>query len=191
MNLKSHSIYIPVILAGIFFSCQEQKLEKMKLITGDTEMPTETGKNVEFIFSDSAYVKFKLNAPETERYITEAETYVVFPKGMMLKSYDRNGEEESSLTSNYAIKHEGKNGKSLFEAKDKVVIINAKGEKLETEHITWDEGSDVVKSDAFVKITTADEIIMGDGMEADRDFSRYKILNITGTIQLNEEEEQE
>lgn len=188
MRKTLQKIFVPVILAGIFFSCQEQKLEKMKIITGETDLPTETGKNVEFIFSDSAYVKFKLNAAETERYVTEAEAYVVFPKGMMLKSYDKSGVEESSLTSNYAIKHEGKNGKSVFEAKDKVVIINAKGEKLETEHITWDEGSDKVKSDAFVKITTGDEIIMGDGMEADRDFTRYKILNITGTIQLNEED---
>ena len=36
----------------------------------------------------------------------------------------------------------------------------------------------------FVKITTADEIIFGDGFESNQDFTKYKIFKIRGTISL-------
>jgi len=39
-----------------------------------------------------------------------------------------------------------------------------------------------------VKITTADEVIYGDGLESNQDFTKYKIKNIKGTIHLKEED---
>jgi hypothetical protein len=40
-----------------------------------------------------------------------------------------------------------------------------------------------------VRIIRPDEIIYGDGMESNQNFTKYKILNIRGTIALNEEVE--
>jgi LPS export ABC transporter protein LptC len=70
----------------------------------------------------------------------------------------------------------------IVEAKKNVVVINEKNEKLNTEHLIWNEKTKKIYSDEFVKITTPDEIIYGTGFEADQDFSRYKIMNIKGTI---------
>ena len=40
----------------------------------------------------------------------------------------------------------------------------------------------------FVKITTEDEIIMGEGFESNQSFTKFKIKKIKGTISLDEEE---
>jgi hypothetical protein len=38
-----------------------------------------------------------------------------------------------------------------------------------------------------VKITTSEEVLLGDGLEANQDFSRYKILHPSGSKDLPEE----
>ncbi len=45
-----------------------------------------------------------------------------------------------------------------------------------------------IYTDAFVKITTKDEIIWGDGMIADQDFSNYEIKNVKGEVSIKDEE---
>lgn len=74
-----------------------------------------------------------------------------------------------------------------MEARKNVSVINQKGERLNTEHLVWDERSEKLTSDEFVKITTKDEIIFGNGFEANQDFTKYKIFNIKGTISINNE----
>jgi hypothetical protein len=37
-----------------------------------------------------------------------------------------------------------------------------------------------------VKITTEDQILMGNGLESDETFSEYEIKNLTGTILLKD-----
>jgi hypothetical protein len=41
---------------------------------------------------------------------------------------------------------------------------------------------------SFVKITRPDEVIMGEGFEADETFTRWKIKKIQGTIYLHDEQ---
>ena len=67
-----------------------------------------------------------------------------------------------------------------------VEVVNEKGEKLNTEKLIWDERKELLSSDQFVKITTPEEIIMGKGFEANQDFSRYKIFNVTGRITVKQ-----
>ena len=43
-----------------------------------------------------------------------------------------------------------------------------------------------IDMDDFVKITTKDQVIWGDGMEADQDFSEYNIKNVKGEIDIKE-----
>jgi hypothetical protein len=66
------------------------------------------------------------------------------------------------------------------------VVINEKGDKLNTEHLMWDKKKRMIYSNAFVKITTADEVIYGDGLEANESFTKYKITKIKGTINLKD-----
>ncbi|HIN39145.1 MAG TPA: LPS export ABC transporter periplasmic protein LptC, partial [Flavobacteriales bacterium] len=80
---------------------------------------------------------------------------------------------------NYAISYEKK---GTMEAKGNVVLINEIGEKLNTEYLIWNQKEAKIFSDKFVKITTKDEIIMGEGFESNESFTNFKIHHIKGTI---------
>ena len=59
---------------------------------------------------------------------------------------------------------------------------------METEKLIWNELTQKIYTDAFVKITTDKEIIMGEGMESNQDFSKYELKKVTAIIQLKDDE---
>ena len=71
-------------------------------------------------------------------------------------------------------------------ARDSVVLKDKEGKMLNTELLNWDNKTSKIYTDKFVKITTASEILYGDGLEAEQDFSRYEIQNIKGRIKIDE-----
>jgi hypothetical protein len=73
-----------------------------------------------------------------------------------------------------------------MEAKNNVVLSNSAGERLNTEHLIWDQKEDRIYSEVFTRITSPDKVIYGEGFESTPDFSKYRILKIKGIIQLKE-----
>ncbi len=161
-------------------SC-ENDIEKVKMVTTKTDTPSESAKKITIYYSDSAKVKVKVKAQKMNHFITE-EPYLEMPEGINVEFFDDSMKVISHLTANYAIKYEKKD---IMEAKSNVVVVNQKGEQLNTEHLIWDENKQMISSPEFVKITTADEIIYGNGFESNQLFTKYKIFDIKGTISLN------
>jgi hypothetical protein len=65
-----------------------------------------------------------------------------------------------------------------MEARNNVVVVNERGDKLFTEHLVYEENSDPqIHTDANVTIITAEDTLYGKGLESNRDFTRYKILS--------------
>ncbi len=116
-------------------------------------------------------------------YMTE-NPYREMPKGLKAIFYDEALNVKSKITADYGIRYEKE---QKMEARKNVVVVNEKGEQLNTEHLVWDERREKLLSDEFVKITRKDEIIYGTGFEANQDFTKYKIFNIKGTISVNKE----
>lgn len=179
MNIKL--IYVPVFLLATFILCScENDIERVKIISSKSELPVESTVNAILIYSDSGQVQVRLTAPQLDRYIGE-KPYIEFPLGVEIEFYDGDMEITSRLTANYAISYE-EEGK--MEAKGNVVLINELGEQLNTEHLIWDEKTGNIYSDEFVKITTEDEIIIGEGFESNQNFTKFKIKKIKGTINI-------
>ena len=95
------------------------------------------------------------------------------------------GKESTTLKGDYGIRYEQS---KRMEVKYGVEVVNVNGEKLNTEHLIWDEQKKKITSDAFVKITTAKEIIMGKGIESNQDFTQYEIKEITGSIKIDDKD---
>lgn len=173
-----------LILSGFCFllSACENDIEKVNLLTKKKKLPIESGKQMTIIYSDSGLVRAKIQAPVLERYAGK-ENYMLMPKGVKMEFF--NGEEEvsSTLTSKFAKVTEFPDNK-ILEAKNDVVVVNENGEKLNTEQLFWDQKEQKITSNTFVKITRKTEIIMGDGLESNQDFTKYKIKKIRGTLQV-------
>lgn len=180
------NFFLLVLCTAVLSSC-ENDIEKITLITGKQELPVESSENLTILYSDSARVKVKITTPKLTRIASE-NPVTELPKGMLVEFYDSDMKISSTLQARYALR---KDLESIMEAKNDVVVVNAKGEKLNTEHLIWNEKTSKIYSDKFVKITTPDKIIYGNGFEANQDFTSYKIFNIKGTITINKDERAE
>lgn len=159
------------------FSCKNS-LEEINEVTASPSDPAETAREIEMFYSDSGKVKFKLTAGRLERKSGENPVTEFFD-GVKIVFFDDSMKSESEVQSQYAI-HFEKEEKII--AKNNVVVVNVKGETLNTEELTWEQQKHLVYTDVFVKITTADETLFGDGLESNEDFTKYKIKKIKGTI---------
>lgn len=179
MLAKKSAVIIIFSIPIIFASC-ENDIEKVKLLSEHEAAPVESASMIKILYSDSGKVQVEILAKELNRFETE-NPYIEMPKGLQANFFDDSMHVKSKLTADYGIRYERE---QKMEARRNVVVVNEKGETLNTEHLTWDERTEKLKSDEFVKITTKGEIIMGTGFEANQDFSKYKIFNIKGTIPI-------
>lgn len=180
-------LIIPVL--WICITACENDIAVVNSITSATEkqLPVESGKNVQIMYSDSARVRAKLTAVELNRYVGK-KPYTELPKGMEVIFYNEKRAVQTRLTADYGISFDDANGTNLMEAKRNVVVINEKGDKLNTEHLTWNAVTKKIYTDEFVKITTKDEVIWGDGLIANQDFSEYEIKHPKGEVYRKDSE---
>lgn len=174
-----------LILAVTLFAC-ENDIEEVKAIALKEKFPVETADSIEVIYSDSGRVLMKISAPLMEHYVGDS-SYIELSKGVHVIFFNDSLQPQTELTAEYAI---NKERESIMEAKRNVVVVNEKGEKLNTEHLIWDKNTRTIRTEEFVKITTEDEVIMGNGMEADEHFAVYKIKQIKGIISIKENDDE-
>lgn len=170
-----------ICFVAMLFSC-ENDIKKVSFYTKPDDVSLETAEKVEITYSEVGKTMARLKAPLMNRYGGD-KPRMEMPKGVEVLFFDSLQKVESKLTANYAIRYEKE---QKMEGKNNVVIVNRKGHILNTEHLVWDEKKEKIYSDIFVKITTPDEILFGDGFESDQYFDHYEIKKLRGTISLKE-----
>ena len=182
--LKSICKQVFVVLCAFSFIACETNRDEVMAIGKKNIMPSETGKDITMMYSDSSVLKIRLQAPQMLTYDKGVkEKVTILPKGVFVVFYDDQGKETTTLKANYGVRYE-----KHMDVKYDVEVVNVNGEKLNTEHLTWDEEKKKIISNSFVKITTAKEIIMGKGLESNQDFTQYEIKEITGSIKIEDNE---
>lgn len=178
--------FLAIFFLSFFLLSCENKIEEVNSVSSQKEkVMVETSKDIVVTYSDSAEIKAILKSPLFKNYKTE-DPYYEMPIGLEVNFYsDGEKESKSKLTANYGIR---KQKQKIMEVRNNVVVINNKGEVLNTEKLIWDENTQKIYSNEFVKIKQKDKIIYGDGFESDQSFSKYKIFKIKGTIYLKEGE---
>jgi LPS export ABC transporter protein LptC len=147
----------------------------------DTLQITETIYDSEITYTDSGYLRAKLYADLIERHSNDKKPYVELRKGLKANFYNTAKEIESELTAGYGINYLDSR---IVEVQKQVIVVNSKGEQLETEKLFWDQNEKTIYTDAQVKITTETEELYGNGMTAAQDFSSWKITKVTGVVTL-------
>lgn len=176
MTFSKINIFFLWIAIAFICSCKDD-LAKVEISTPIDSLPTETAVNIVIDYNDSSLLKARIASPLMNNYLNREHPYLEMPKGVKMEFFDDSLQVMSTLTANYAIRYERE---KKMEAQNKVVVINKKGDKLETERLVWDENSASFYSDKHVTITTGEERIEGNGLEANEDFTRYKIKKVTG-----------
>lgn len=166
------------LLAGSLWACDAAvKREYREYTEADTHV--EMARDVEILYSDSAIVRVRVTAPVLLNYVDRENPRQEFPNGIKVEFLTPALEVRSVLTAKTAVRQ---NDKGLVIARDSVVLTTVEGEKLETEELIWNEKTEKVTTEKFVKVTKPGEIIYGYGLEANQDFTFWKITVPKGTI---------
>jgi LPS export ABC transporter protein LptC len=177
---------IAVAFAGIFLLSCETDLTQVKNLTDHSNEPLREAETLQILYSKKGKKIVKINAEEMQEFKTKNKHYINMPKGIVVFFYDSLEQISSSITADRAVYNQKKH---IFDARGNVIVKNiAKQQQLNTEHLVWNQNEGKIISDEFVKITTDEQIIMGEGLEADENFEVYQINKITGTITLQDAE---
>lgn len=172
-------------MAMMLFAC-ENDMETINSFTTDESLPDEMARDIKVIYSDSGKILVELISPLLTKYETD-DPYMEFPDGIRLLFYDSAMNVKSELTADYGI---NRIKKKIMEVKGNVVINNfEKDEVLNTEHIIWDQKKREFYSNVFVKRTTKEDVIYGDGFTADESLTNYKLIHPRGVFAVEDDTE--
>ncbi|MBX2893428.1 MAG: LPS export ABC transporter periplasmic protein LptC [Saprospiraceae bacterium] len=166
----------------LLLACNDLKVEKRQVFTQD-DVAIEVGRDVEILYSDSAIVRVRVTGPLLHNYSDRENPRQEFPEGVKIDFLEPDLSVRSVLTAKTAVRYQEK-GQII--ARDNVVLVSAEGEKLETEELIWDEKTAKIYTEKFVKVTKPGEVIYGYGLEAEQDFSYWKITVPKGRIKVEQ-----
>lgn len=176
-----------IALAGVvIFSGCENEMARIKEITQQDTLPTSVSFNITLHRTEKGIPQFILRAPKVKSY-GGANPYQEFPDGLKIQFFDSLLNVRSELTAGYAISYERTR---TMEAKNNVEITNFdKNERINTEHLIWDQNRGLIYSETYVRITTLNDVIHGEaGFEADESFENWIIRRPKGEFEVREDE---
>lgn len=172
-----------LFITALLPSCKNDVQKVLSLDVVDT-LPEMTARDIEILYSERAKVQIKLVSPYLVNK-TEDEQLLLFPDGFTVYFYDSAMNVQSTITADYGISYEKK---KIMEARHNVVVENVqKGEKLNTEELFWDRNKQQIYSNKFVKLTTGEQVVTGDGLTSQEPFDEILITNPKGLLEFKEE----
>lgn len=185
-NSRNIEIFAKALFVGalvfIFSSCKND-LHKVNSLTTTPDTAQMSGLDVELTRSLNGLIAVRMKSAEVRQPQADNNTFE-FPKGLELFMYDTLGNVTSHMSAKYSIYYD-KEG--IWEAKNDVVVNNEKGDQLNTEYLVWNRDKGTIETNQFVKISTADGIIYGDGMVADQHFNNWEVKNGRGIFDIENE----
>lgn len=190
INLKSIILATAssIILLLAVSSCTPNKPEEIKAVTSSEGLPGLSIKDLTTVITDSGKIKYRFVTPELLQFENKTDPTIEFPSGLHLFILDRKEQVEAQIKCKKAIYFKKK---ELWELKQDVEAVNMKEEVINTELLYWDQKKHTIYSDQYIKITRQSEIITGYGFESDEKLENYKIKNISGILEIEDQVEPE
>jgi len=175
--------FLVLFLAALALAACEQVAKRADMLYTPDDTAVEVARDVEILYSDSAVVRVRVTGPTLHNHTEREDARQEFPDGIKIEFLTPTLSVRSTLTAKFA---ERRQDKGLVVARDSVVLTTIEQEKLETEELIWDEVAQKIRTDKFVKVTKPGEVIYGFGLEANQDFSFWKITVPKGTIKAEQ-----
>ncbi len=165
--------FLPLVLLLLFFGCEEKLKPTVVPVSG--KLPDQESWNSTIIFSDSGETRGILKAGHLLVFNNENRTYL--GDSIRVDFYDDQGQHTSYLTADSGIVNNQTND---LEAIGNIYAHSDNGTSLWTQKLFWNDHTQKVTSDVFVKIQSPKETLQGIGFESDRDLRNYRIFNVSG-----------
>jgi len=184
-NKITRSVFPGILFLLICASSCKNDPKTILSLTSKSQMQEDRAEDVTILYSKRGKVEARLFAHEFVRNEFAKPPYTDLKKGIKVEFFDDSEKVESTLTARYARYYE-KQGNVLI--RDSIVVVNKKGEQLNTEELVWNQNIGKFYTEKFVRISTPTQVTYGDGLEANQDFTWYQIKNLKGMVQVNKSE---
>ena len=133
---------------------------------------------LETVYSEEGIVKLKVIAPKALRYENEDQEY---PEGVYVELYK--AKDQSLVATARANSAYYTADQKVFEFIGDVEVISlSKQRQLNTEALFWDPDTKRFYTDKFIRIESEDNLLTGEGLDAQQDLSQYYIPHPRGTV---------
>lgn len=173
-----------MVMLLLFSSCSGKKKELGDSITERDSMAVMDTRGVTTLVSDSGVTRYRINTEEWLVFDRKNPPYWAFEKGVYLEKFDSIFQVEASIKADTAYFF---NKEELWKLMGNVHIQNLKGEQFDTELLYWDQRTQRIYSDEFIRIEQPDRIITGHGFESNQQMTVYTIRKPEGIFYVDEE----
>ena len=182
----NRGVWILLLIILAIAGC-ENDIERINLITDETEAPTIQGTNIRVIYSDSAKVKVQVLAPAYKQFPHAERPYMEFPEGLEVYFYNDSAKIESEIRADYTVYYMEER---LWHATGNVVAQKFdNGDALYTDELFWNENEELIYSDSYTKVISEDNTLYGkNGFRSHQNLSNWQLIGSSGTIQVQDEE---
>ncbi|MBP5611697.1 MAG: hypothetical protein J6X20_03065 [Bacteroidales bacterium] len=175
---------LPIVWAASFFASCENDMATINRIVNPEEEPVFSGTGVTILYSDSAYLKIKVEAPVIERFSETDPPETVFKEGVHAVFYNRDREEESALSADWARLDEKT---EIWEARGHVVVSQVGGDSLLTEVIFWNQQEGIIYNNTYTQIFSEGTYYQcNEGIRAAQNFSWWSCTSSAGEIEFED-----
>lgn len=175
-----------IVMLLLFSSCGGKKKELGEAITERDSLPSMATLRVVTYISDSGVTRYRMEAEEWLMYDRKRPSYWAFEKGVYLEQFDSLFNVDASIKADTAYFYDKQ---KLWKLMGNVDIKNRKGERFNTELLYWNQATEKVYSDRFIRIEQPDRIITGYGFDSNQQMTIYQIRNMGGIFYVDEEEQ--
>lgn len=181
--LQLFPLMLAVLFGATFSSCKNDKKAIDDIVT-KYHVDEDRAEDVTIIYSEEGITKVRLFAKEFIKKEAAKPPYTEMKEGLKVEFFDDSLNVISTLTARYGRYYE-EVGNVII--RDSVVVVNEKNEELHTEELVWNQNIRKIFTEKHVRINTPTQIMYGQGLEANEDFSWYRIKKPTGIVQVDKE----
>jgi len=172
-----------VVMLLLFTSCSRNAQVLGEAVTERDSLPVLATYDVNTLISDSGLIRYRIEADEWLVYDRKDPSYWAFEKGVYLEKFDQELVVDADIKADTAYYYDKE---KLWELRGNVAIKNLKGERFNTELLFWDEKTQKVYSDKFIRIEQLDKVVTGEGFESNQQMTTYTIFKPGGVFYIDE-----
>lgn len=167
-----------------FTACSSGKKKLAEAILERDSLPGLKTLGVTTLVSDSGITRYRVTTEEWLIFDKKVPPYWAFEKGVYLEKFDSLLRIDANIKADTAYYYEPK---KLWELRGHVSVRSLKGEKFDTQQLFWDQNTQQVYSDKFIRIEQQDKIITGYGFESNQQMTKYVIRNTEGIFPVSDQ----
>ena len=178
------TVFVAVVMLLFISACSGNKKQQGDAVTNRDSLPALETHDVTTLISDSGVIRYRITTPLWLVYDKLNPSHWSFEEGVYLENFDENNDVQAEIKSDTAYYYDKQ---KLWELRGHVEIKNQQGERFNTELLFWNQDTQKVYSDQFIRIEQIDRIITGHGFDSNQQFTVYTIHKPEGIFYVDED----